>query len=1268
MSDLFLSYQRDYSVFAHRLIDHLHGRGKDAWVDWEGIPFSAPNWWQEIQAGIEGAHNFIFILTPKSMASIVCNMELDYAFELKKRIIIIEHERVVSHHAFATIADYKPDAAMEERLNKKDPLLMTRDNWRRLNHINWLIFHDEDNFNLNFEKLIETIETDLEYVKSHTRYLIRSKEWIAAQRRADLLLFGKEIDKAEEWLKRAEIYIRDAEKVSNQPLEDLHVAYIRSSRQADIQRRRQVRAARLAIIVLIVALVVASIVGSAIVQQTQAESEIIRATSNQSLRVAATEISGYTTQVSDAEQRSEDALSNVANANATLTQVPLTLTSVMEEVFQVEDRLSYAESLRLAAYAEILMATGGNVESSALLSIRSLSSSYTTQADIVLQQALNELYSLQLYTGGGSIVAYAPDGQHFVTDNPTAFTVELRAIADGALVRSFSGHTDLIYSLTFSADGLRLLTGSRDNTAILWDVQSGTQLYTFEAHSRTINAVAIANDDSVIAVGSEDGKVSLWDMDGLQLALLDTAASGAVFDLAFSPDNLYLVVGVGGTLSPGNAGEAQIWEVETVQRIARLNNFSSFLYSVAYSPDGNTIAIGHGSGRITLFDARTHAIIAILDDGETEVSSLTYSPDGTTLLSGHWNGIARLLDAGTGELLREFKAHTATVVGQVYTDDRATTGAIARSIRNNENLAFTVSYAPDGRSMLTANGADQTVRRWTLESAVRVNSGLVNASNPLPEQLASVNAIAYSPDGSAIATGSIDGEVHVWDIATGTLLQSMLGHDNDITSLVYSPDGSMLMSGSKDGTAELWNVDTGDILRIFAEHLAAVSAVDFAPDGRTILIADANGIVHVYVVASGTVLLTIDTGFPNIVASYSHDGETIFTSGYAYEGYNIVSAAQLWDAATGVLTLTIPDVGRGKSILSPDSRRILTDESDTAVLWDAETGESIKSFTLFSITGTAYSNDGATIILGSNDRTATLIDVETGEALRVFPHESAVSHLAYSPDDSVIASVSDGKLRLSSIDLRNLIIYTCDWLFRELTETEHREYNIDMAVPTCSESASQAIVDSITILSSVSTSTPLPVWTAIATPTSLPPSPTLVPSPTFKPNVFDTTVGSRTVIPENVSLILPEGWEIYRRDDDDGLYFSPGQLSIRLYTLVASPSEIYRILGFNEEFSSLTQAMNRLAILYSASNDFETSDVMESTIGPFEALRYEILMLQQNQFLEIRIAELPNGQMLLVFVYTSSELKDIAMPMMHFMIDSITLEGTSPDFEPTSTP
>jgi tetratricopeptide (TPR) repeat protein len=265
MSDVFISYSRKNSEFARRLIERLTRAGKDSWVDWEGIPLTSPNWWSEIKAGIEGANSFMFIMSPDSMASVVCNLELDYAIELGKRIVPVVYQDVQTRDSFASIADFKPDEAMQERLAGKDALLIARDNWQRLSHINWVFFREADDFDTAYERLITTVEADLEYVKAHTRYLTRALEW-AGGRREDLLLFGGEIDRAEVWLAKGEAYAAKAKPgetvaVVNPLPQPVQHEYIGVSRRAQNRRRLRVISGTAGAVVAVIFAVSASVVG-----------------------------------------------------------------------------------------------------------------------------------------------------------------------------------------------------------------------------------------------------------------------------------------------------------------------------------------------------------------------------------------------------------------------------------------------------------------------------------------------------------------------------------------------------------------------------------------------------------------------------------------------------------------------------------------------------------------------------------------------------------------------------------------------------------------------------------------------------------------------------------------------------------------------------------------------------------------------------------------------------------------------------------------------
>ena len=152
MSDLFISYSRKDKEFVHKLHDALAAQKRDVWVDFEDIPL-ASEWRDEIFTGIEAANSFVFVISPDSAASAVCGEEVNHAVTCKKRIVPILYRE----------GDYKT-------LNSA------------ISSHNWIYCRDTDSFDDAFKSLLQTLDTDLDYVHAHTRLLIRAKEWDSKQR------------------------------------------------------------------------------------------------------------------------------------------------------------------------------------------------------------------------------------------------------------------------------------------------------------------------------------------------------------------------------------------------------------------------------------------------------------------------------------------------------------------------------------------------------------------------------------------------------------------------------------------------------------------------------------------------------------------------------------------------------------------------------------------------------------------------------------------------------------------------------------------------------------------------------------------------------------------------------------------------------------------------------------------------------------------------------------------------------------------------------
>ena len=452
------------------------------------------------------------------------------------------------------------------------------------------------------------------------------------------------------------------------------------------------------------------------------------------------------------------------------------------------------------------------------------------------------------------------------------------AMADDPLRRILKGHEDAVWSAQFSPDGKTALTGSRDNTARLWSLETGETLLTLKGHDGSVSSVAFSPDGKTALTGSVDNTARLWSLETGETLLTLKGHDSYVNSVQFSPDGKTALTG-----SVDNT--ARLWSLEAGGTLLTLKGHDGSVSSVAFSPDGKTALTGSVDNTARLWSLETGKTLAILKGHGGPVYSAQFSPDGKTALTGSWDKTARLWSLETGETLAILKSHEDAVWSAQFSPDGKTvltgsidntarlwsleTGETLLTLKGHDSYVNSVQFSPDGKTALTGS-VDNTARLWSLEAGGTLLT--------LKGHDGSVSSVAFSPDGKTALTGSVDNTARLWSLETGKTLAILKGHGGPVYSAQFSPDGKTALTGSWDKTARLWSLETGETLAILKSHEDTVSSAQFSPDGKTALTGSWDKTALVWSLETGETLAILK-GHEHWVLSVarSPDGKTALT-------------------------------------------------------------------------------------------------------------------------------------------------------------------------------------------------------------------------------------------------------------------------------------------------------------------------------------------------------------------------------------------------------
>lgn len=570
----------------------------------------------------------------------------------------------------------------------------------------------------------------------------------------------------------------------------------------------------------------------------------------------------------------------------------------------------------------------------------------------------------------------------------------------GALLRTLEGHTGDVTSVAITPDGRRAVSGSRDKTLRIWDLQSGKTLRTLEGHAAQVLDVVITSDGKRAISAGYDHTLKIWDLErGALLHTLEGHAEG-VTNVAVTPDGKRAV-------SAGYDQTLRIWDVERGKALHILEGLAEGPYSVVITPDGQRAVSGSNDKTLKIWEIESgkllstfagDKVLAITSDGQHLISG-----DGTTLSIRRLDSgdVLQTLDDYGGPPVALSRDGRVLVASGQYDHSLKVwdleSGKELRTLRGHSSHVLAVVLTPDGRRSLSGS-RDGTLKLWDLAAVERAVSN---------EGHEGVKAIAITPDGQRAVSAGSDWQLMAWDIEGGRLLFKLEGHEGGVNAVAITPDGRCAVSASSDKTLKVWDLDSGKVLRTLEGHAESVIAVAITPNGEHAVSASDDHTLKIWNLEQGKLVRTLEGHTASV------DGVLITSDGRQAVSASKDNTMKVWDLMSGEMLrsdeIELPNwtfVHHSVMALTPLADLIAIGREETLYYWDLERGKVVDYFKAHDalLTAVAFTPGGERAVSASNDRTVAIWDFDARKVLATFVLDSAVVAATIACDGKVVVA------------------------------------------------------------------------------------------------------------------------------------------------------------------------------------------------------------------------------------------------------------------------
>ncbi len=536
-------------------------------------------------------------------------------------------------------------------------------------------------------------------------------------------------------------------------------------------------------------------------------------------------------------------------------------------------------------------------------------------------------------------LTFCPNGQWLVSGN-NAGQVQVWEMPTGNLVAQMAHEEGYrVWSVACSLDSQWIVSGSSDRTARVWET-TNWQETTRMTYKKDVWVVALSPDGSRVAAGGDDDTAMVWDT-RTGSVVSQVKHEGVIGIVTFSPDGQWIA-------SAGGDGTVRVWSAETGQEMAR-GIHEGTVWDIAFSPDGcKVISAGH-DGMVAVWDIWMRGMA--WSEHADNIRDVAFSPNGRWIASASADGVVRIWEAATGK-----------EISHIVHEEHIKTGGDG----------MVIAFSPDTTERLIASaGEDGAILIWDAATGQEVTH---------IQQEERVRALAFSPDGQWLISGSKDTTARVWEVETGREI-ARVQHTDSVNSVAFSPDGQWAASGSADNTVFVWEAATGR-KTVQVQHDDQVWEVKFSPDGHWLATGSNDGTVRAWDISTA-----LDTGAATAeqvvempydgwmdTLDFSPDGRLMAFGGGQYNRWNAGSGEiQVWDTSSWELVFRNPQEGWVRDVaFSPDGQWLVSGGYDgTARVWNTTTGEMIALMNHRPrVYAVDFGPDGQWIVSGGTDNSA----------------------------------------------------------------------------------------------------------------------------------------------------------------------------------------------------------------------------------------------------------------------------------------------------------